>query len=155
MRLAIRAFLAWACSTPPALRKPLTMPVTSVFGTQAGRIPRFTRTRPGPILFTGAQQGQGGNYTGSLVDATTYASLIRIRSNGSGSSDSVAAVLWRRRALRFKAHRRPLINALTSTRPRLPAATPPSMNSPSCFTTRRATKSRSISIRLADACRSA
>jgi hypothetical protein len=43
---------------------------------------------PYPEIYThttGAQQGQGGNYTGTLVDATTYASLIRIRSNGTGS----------------------------------------------------------------------
>lgn len=50
-----------------------------------GPYPEIYTHTTGANPFTGAQQGQGGNYTGTLVDATTYASLIRIRSNGTGS----------------------------------------------------------------------
>lgn len=45
----------------------------------------LTHVPGGANLFSGSQQGQGGAYSGSPVDQTTYNALIRLMSNATGT----------------------------------------------------------------------
>lgn len=59
---------------------------TGLFGlwNPGGPYPELYAHTTGANLFSGTQQGQGGNYTGTMVDSTTYNDLIRLFKNSSG-----------------------------------------------------------------------